>query len=174
MNKNTKKIIGIVIILVLILAVIWVAYESFKPEPASINSSNDLPDENKGLDNIINDVMTNETTNTVNETANNEVDEEESKDDANESNKNEESTDNSEDNNSGSETVGGSATTREEKAIELAKEYYEKEYGSIDGIYFNNEGVKGDGRYIVRVGSAGEGRDKFLFVDLKTGLVEEK
>ena len=171
MNKNTKKIIGIVIILVLILAVIWVAYESFKPEPASINSSNDLPDENKDLANIINDVMTNETTNTVNETANNEVDE--NVINGENSDENEEVADNTETSN-GSETVEGSTKSREEKAVELAKEFYEKEYGSTEGIYFRYDSISGDGKYRVVASQSGGKTVAFLLVDLSTEEVTKK
>lgn len=172
MNKNTKKIIGIVIILVLILAVVWVVYESFKPEPASINSSNELPDENKGLDNLINDVMMNEINNTVNEVSNNEIDEDTDKNEGN--SQNGETTDNSEDGNNNSETVDGSATTREEKAIKLAKEYYEKEYGSTDGIYFRYDSISGDGKYRVIASQSGGRTVAFLLVDLSTGEVTKK
>lgn len=171
MNKNTKKIIGIVIILVLILAVIWVAYESFKPEPASINSSNDLPDENKELDNIINDVMKNETTNTVNETANNEMDE--NVINGENSDENEEVADNTETSN-GSETVEGSTKSREEKAVELAKEFYEKEYGSTEGIYFRYDSISGDGKYRVVASQSGGKTVAFLLVDLSTEEVTKK
>lgn len=166
MSKNTKKILGIVVIVILILVVIWVVYENVKPEPASVNISNKLPDENVGIDNIINDIFENEVTNTVsNETVNEIIDKG--------TNKNEESNTNQVDKED-SETVSGTATTRKEKAIELAKEYYEEEYGSTEGIYFRYEGIKGDGRYIIRAGTAGTGRDKFFFIDLKTGIVEEK
>ena len=166
MSRNTKKILGIVVIVILILAVIWVVYENIKPEPANVNISNELPDENVGIDNIINDIFENEVTNTVsNEIVNEVIDKG--------TNKNEESNTNQVDKED-SETVSGTATTREEKAIELAKEYYEEEYGSTEGIYFRYEGIKGDGRYIIRAGTAGTGRDKFFFIDLKTGIVEEK
>ena len=47
----------------------------------------------------------------------------------------------------------GTTASREERAVELAKEYYEEEYGSTDGVYFRYE-VNCDGRYIVRAGSA--------------------
>ena len=165
MSKNTKKILGIVVIVILILVVIWVVYENVKPEPASVNISNKLPDENVGIDNIINDIFENEVTNTVsNETVNEIIDKG--------TNKNEESNTNQVDKED-SETVSGTATTREEKAIELAKEYYEEEYGSTEGIYFRYDSIYGDGRYIVIASS--EGRTvAFLFVDLKTGVVTKK
>ena len=165
MSKNTKKILGIVVIVILILVAIWVVYENVKPEPASVNISNDLPDENVGIDNIINDIFENEVTNTVsNETVNEIIDKG--------TNKNEESNTNQVDKED-SETVSGTATTRKEKAIELAKEYYEEEYGSTEGIYFRYDSIYGDGRYIVIASS--EGRTvAFLFVDLKTGVVTKK
>ena len=56
MSKSTKKLLGIVVIVILILAIVWLVYENIKPQPTSVNVTNELPDENKGIDNIINDV----------------------------------------------------------------------------------------------------------------------
>lgn len=164
-----KKIIGIIIIVVLILAVTWVVYESYRPEPTSINSSNDLKDENEGFNNLINDVSTDEETNTIYEVANNEVNEEIDKDE-----ENEDVTDNSEKGNTSSETVEGSAKSREEKSVELAKEFYEKEYGSTEGIYFRYDSISGDGKYRVIASQSGGRTVAFLLVDLSTGRVTKK
>lgn len=165
MSKNNKKILGIVIIVILILAIVWLVYENIKPQPTSINTTNELPDENKGIDNIINDLFENEVVNeevnvTTNEIANETV--------------NDDNTENKEENSSTSETVEGTTLSRKEKAIEIAKKYYKEKYGSTDGIYFTCEEVNGDGRYIVRAGSAGTVNNKFLLVNLDTELVTEK
>lgn len=170
MDKSTKKIIGITVVILLILAIIWVVYESVKPQPASIQTSNELPNENLGIENIINDLFTNEVSNTVeNEIVNEVVNQTENEN----VNKNNETSSDTNENNNDSETVTGTTTSREEKAVELAKEYYEEEYGNTEGIYFRYDSVYGDGRYIVIAST--EGRTvAFLFVDLNTGIVTKK
>ena len=55
-----------------------------------------------------------------------------------------------------------SVTTREEKAVELVK----KEWGSTDGVYFSNESIDAQGRYIVSV------RDKMTTTSLAFYLVD--
>ena len=56
---------------------------------------------------------------------------------------------NTENNSSTSEVVPGTTASREERAVELAKEYYAEEYGSTDGVYFRYDSVNSDGRYRV-------------------------
>ena len=68
----------------------------------------------------------------------------------------------------------GTNESREERAVELAKEYYEEEYGSLDGIYFRCDSVYKDGRYVVTVTSGPNETLAFLYVDLRTELVEER
>ena len=170
MRKSTKKLLGIVIIVILILAIVWLVYENIKPEPTSVHTTNELPDENKGIDNIINNLFENEAVNKeanaiTNEIVNETVDEDKKADNE---------TVNKEENNSTSETVEGTTLSREEKAIEKAKEYYKDEYGSIDGIYFRYDSVYGDGRYIVVARNSSGATVAFLFVDLDTGIVTKK
>ena len=165
MSKSVKKVIAVLVILLIILAIVWAVYESVKPEPASISATNELPNENMGIDNIINDFFeedANLTNETLNETVENDIEE-------NEENNNEESS-----SNSSSEVVTGTNASREERAIEYAKQYYEEEYGSTDEIYFSCEEINGDGRYIVRVGTAGQGMNMFLLVNIDNGEVTEK
>lgn len=61
-------------------------------------------------------------------------------------------------------------TSKEEKAIELAK----KKWGSTSGVYFSNEGINSDGRYIV---SVRDGKSTsslaFYLVDVEKGLVTD-
>ena len=76
--------------------------------------------------------------------------------------------------NSSSELMPGTNESREERAVELAKEYYEEEYGSLDGIYFRCDSVYKDGRYVVTVTSGPNETLAFLYVDLRTELVEER
>ena len=170
MSKSTKKILGIVVIVILILAIVWMVYENMKLGPASVHTTNQLPDENKGIDNIINDLFENEAVNedtniTTNEIANETVNEDEKVDNETVNNK---------ENNSTSETVEGTTLSREEKAEKLAKEYYEDEYGNTDDIYFRYDSVYGDGRYIVVARNSSGATVAFLFVNLDTGIVTKK
>ena len=153
---------------------IWVVYESFKSEPASIGETNVLPNENMGIDNVTNEFLE-EGTNNINETNSldtnvvaNELEDEQVSSEAttNEANDN--------NGNKDSEKVYGTVADREARAVELAKEYYEEEYGNADELNFDYEALDGDGRYIVRAGKPGVGRNKFFYVDIDTEIVEEK
>ena len=175
MSKGGKTFLILVIIVLLALGIMWAVYENYKTEPANINATTDLPDENKGIDNIINDFVENEIVNSVEEanvvSEDNTTLEEENASSSGDSNSNE----NVEDTNKGSssEVVEGTTMSREERAIELAKEYYEEEYGDSDDIYFRYDGVNGEGKHIV-VASSNAVTVAFLIVDLNTGLVTEK
>ena len=165
MNKSTKKVIGIVIIILFVIAVLGAVYVSVKPKETSIQPSNKLLEESS---NIINDVNKNEITNEKieNEIVNEISDEEQ--------NKNEEVITNETDNTENdSETVEGTTLSREEKAVELAKKYYKEEYGSTDEIYFRYDSINGDGRYRVVASSNGK-TVAFLLVDLDTETVTKK
>ena len=172
MSKGGKSFFIVVVIVLLVLGIVWAVYENYKTEPANINATTDLPDENKGIDNIINDFVENEIVNTVEE-AN--VVEDTTTDNEKVSGNNSNSNENSDSSSSGnsSEVVEGTSTSREERAIELAKEYYEEEYGNSDDLYFSYEGVNGEGKHIVRA-SSNAVNVAFLIVDLNTGLVTEK
>lgn len=169
MSKSAKKIIIGVIMLVLILAIIWAIYETMKPEPVSIEATNELPNENMGVDDVTNDFLQNEVINDIEE--NKIVNETTDKSESNEVVENESSKDDKE---SDTEVISGTNMSRNEKAIEIAKKYYEEEYGSIDGVYFDNQGIYNDGRYIVRAGTAGQSMNLFLLVNIESELVEEK
>lgn len=173
MNKNVKKAIVLVIIAILVLAIVWVVYEFLKPETVEIKPTSDLPNENMGIDNIINDFTESNVINEIEQnTVANEVDEE--KEDlvveGNSNNDDESSTAAQ----SNSEVVSGTSQTREERAVELAEEFYIEKYGEPKDIFFEYDSVYNDGRYIVRAGKAGGSNNKFFFVDLNTGLVTEK
>ena len=60
MSKGAKRFLIVIVVAIVVLAIIWIVYEANKPEPASINAATELPDENKGIDNIINDFVENE------------------------------------------------------------------------------------------------------------------
>lgn len=164
MSKGAKRFLIVIVIAIVVLAIIWIVYEANKPEPASINAATELPDENKGIDNIINDFVENEVVSEEDENAN---------EDATAGEKEEEVTDTNS-GNSSSELMPGTNESREERAVELAKEYYEDEYGSLDGIYFRCDSVYKDGRYVVTVTSGPNETLAFLYVDLRTELVEER
>ena len=169
MKKETKTITTIVLAVVIILALIWGLYATFGVEKSSVNPANNLSDESMGVSDTVNSINENAITNSEeqNKVANeivNEVVEEE----ANEP----EATENY---NSGSESevVTGTTASREERAEELAKEYYEEEYGSADEVYFTCQEINSDGRYIVRAGNADSGTNMFLYVDIDNEEVSE-
>ena len=164
MSKGAKRFLIVIVVAIVVLAIIWIVYEANKPEPASINAATELPDENKGIDNIINDFVENEVVSEEDENAN---------EDATAGEKEEEVTDTNS-GNSSSELMPGTNESREERAVELAKEYYEEKYGSLDGIYFRCDSVYKDGRYVVTVTSGPNETLAFLYVDLRTELVEER
>lgn len=164
MSKGAKRFLIVIVIAIVVLAIIWIVYEANKPEPASINAATELPDENKGIDNIINDFVENEVASEEDENAN---------EDATAGEKEEEETDTNS-GNSSSELMPGTNESREERAVELAKEYYEEKYGSLDGIYFRCDSVYKDGRYVVTVTSGPNETLAFLYIDLRTELVEER
>lgn len=148
MSKTVKNSLIVIAIVVVLFAIIWFVYDIFKKEPVDTNVNANLADENTGLDNIINDLFENVQTNEQieNENITNNQKEEKQEDKTNEVIS--ESTE--------------SVTTREEKAVELVK----KEWGSTDGVYFSNESVDSQGRYIVSV------RDKKTTVSLAFYLVD--
>lgn len=164
MSKGAKKILGTVIIIILVLAVIWLVYESVKAEPAQINETNELPNENMGIDNVINELYDEEETNTTEEEINKEGNKKEENVDEQTEEKNQ---------SSNSEVVSGTKTSREEKAVELAKEYYETEYDNVEDVYFRCDTVNTNGDYVVIASNNGVTL-AYLIVDLATETVTEK
>ncbi len=168
MSKSKKKkktsylIIAIVIVLFIILCL---AYDEMKVEPADANTvNNNLVDENTGLDNIINELFDDVTTN---EEVENDVEEENQNKDSNiekEENKNEVE---DEEDISSTETV----TSKEQKAINLVKQAW----GGDDGVYFSNESIDSNGRYIVSVRDKGTTNSlAFFLVDVDKELVTKQ
>lgn len=171
MSKKGKIILGIVIIVLLIAGIAWGVYEATKQEPVSIDSVNETPNENMGLENEVNEI-TNETTNSVLE---NEIVNEISNEiqDENSESSNTEDTTKGEDFGK-TEVVTGTNASREEKAEELAKKYYENKYGSSDGIDFRYESLYEDGSLIVIASEQGTTKTlAFLAVNLSTEEVKE-
>ncbi len=157
MNKKTLIIIAIILV---IFAIIWVVYDMFKPEAADANAvSTNLTDENTGIDNYINDLFLNVADNEIKENIiQNGITENEDEETSNEEKEK-------------TETPTGSVTSREEKAIELTK----KEWGSEDGVYFVNESINAQGKYIVSVrDKSTTGALAYYIVDVDTQLVTKR
>ena len=166
MKKGTKTLIVALVIVLLIAGISWAAYEKAGEKVADLPEVDETSNENMGITNKVDDLVENEIANTVqneiaNETTVNEVSEENNVDEEN-------------NNTSDSEVITGTNATREEKAVEIAKKYYEETYGSTEGIYFTYDSVNGDGRYRVIAGTAGSSSNKFLIVNINTGEVTEK
>ena len=170
MSKKTKKtnylIIAIVIVLFIILCL---AYDEMKVEPADANTvNNNLVDENTGLDNIINELFDNVI---INEEVENEAEEENNRnEDSDTENEEESKNDNEvedEEDISSTETV----TSKEQKAINLVKQAW----GGDDGVYFSNESIDSQGRYIVSVRDKGTTNSlAFFLVDVDKELVTKQ
>lgn len=157
MNKTVKKSLIIIAIVIVVFIIIWFVYDMFKKDTVETNSNSNLVDGNTGLDNIINDLFDNDS---IENEIKNSI------------------TENVVDDNQGKENIiqdnepdtTEKATTKEEKAIELAK----KKWGSTSGVYFSNESINSDGRYIVSVRNS-QTTDSLAFylVDVEKGIVTE-
>ena len=166
MKKGTKTLIGVLIVIILVIVIAWLVYDNTKSKTASVNGKNNIPNAGAEVSNSEENVIQNEEVNNIvaeNEIVSNEVV-------ANETN--EEETEEPENNKS--EVVSGTNASREEKALQLAEDYYEENYGNAEDVYFNNQGVNGDGNYIVRAGVAGVGSYRYFIVNLDTEEVTEK
>ena len=173
MSKKTKKtnylIIAIVIILFIILCL---AYDEMKVEPADANTVNDnLVDENTGLDNIINELFDDVTTNKEDE---NEAEKENTQnEDSNTENENDTNELDDEENEIKEEDISSTenVTSKEQKAINLVKQAW----GGDDGVYFSNESIDSNGRYIVSVRDKGTTNSlAFFLVDVDKELVTKQ
>ena len=140
MNKTTKTVLIIAIIVLLIFGVALAVYNHFKAEPMDANTTgggNVLDNANNGLENLINDIL-----------------DEENEESANTENQ---------------------TTPGEQKAVELVKESWKKEWGNLNDVSFNNVMIQGDGKYVVSVNDSKTTKViRRYVVDTVTGLVEEK
>ena len=163
MNKTVRNSLIIIGIIIVLFGIVWIVYDMVKKEPADATIDMNLADGNTGLDNLINTLFENDIENEQEENVvQNEISDEKNQEDKDK------------DDNKGNAVTGStteSATTREEKAVELVK----KEWGTTDGVYFSNESIDSNGRYIVSV------RDKkttasimFYLVDVDKKLVTEQ
>ena len=150
MNKTVTRSILVIAIAIVSFAIIWVMYDMIKKEPANANVvDRDLPDENTGLDNVINELFENivEENEIVNDMEN-EVNEEENED---------------EDVETSSETV----TSKEKRAVELVKEFW----GEDDSVYFSYQSIDNQGRYIVSVNRKDSSVIAWYTVDVDSEIV---
>lgn len=66
------------------------------------------------------------------------------------------------------------ATPRENKAIELAKKQWTKDWGNTNGVSFNVS-IQSDGKYGVTVYDTSSTKSiQFYIVDVDTGIVTER
>lgn len=156
MNKTVKKSLIIIAIVIVLFAIIWLVYDMFKKDTVDTSSDTNIIDGNTGLDNIINDLF-------ENDVIGNEIENEVTENVTSNSSKENDNTKNEPD-------TTEKTTSKEEKAIEFAK----KKWGSTSGVYFSNEGINSDGRYIV---SVRDGKSTsslaFYLVDVEKGLVTD-
>ena len=165
MSKGAKKVLGVVIIIILLVVVSWLIYRGTKPELANINETNTMQSEDMQISNEVNEI-TEEEENVVEK----ETTEEENSKEENIETKEEEKPQQS--STSNSEVVAGTNADREKRAVELAKKYYENEYGSTEGLNFEVDDIDGGGRYIVKYGTPD--RSMYLYVNLSAETVSEK
>ncbi|MGN1269756.1 MAG: hypothetical protein ACI4UU_02670 [Clostridia bacterium] len=132
MSKTTRNTLIMIIIILLIFAIIFVWYQNFKTEPIDTNtvSGNVLNDANTGLDNILNNIL----------------------DDENKENtENIENTENKQENQKEEDVeTENQMTSKENKAINLVKEQWKREWGNLNDVSFNVS-VRNDGKYLVTV-----------------------
>ena len=158
MGKTTKNFLVIIVIaIVVIFALVCLEYQHFRFEPISANNvetkGNILPDPNQGLNNMLNEIL----------------DDNIEKEVKTEENKNETTTasnDSVEDKNQ--------MTPKENKAINLVKDVWTKDWGNLDDVSFNVS-IQSDGKYYVTVyDMVTTHLIKGYIVDVSTEIVTEK
>ena len=175
MSKGVRNTIIVIAIILVLFILIFVVYQQFKTEPMDANSTaeNVLQDANTGLENMLNEILNQETSqNVVNDTKNQEIQnvqtsQEQDNQTVNQSNSVQEDEEElTEDDNR--------MTPREEKAIKLAQEEWKKNWGNLDDVSFNVI-VQSDGRYGVTVYDATTTKSiEFYIVDVDTEIVTER
>ncbi len=159
MTKTTKNILIITVIVILLFALTFVIYQHFSLKPlekSDLGKGEILPDVNNGLDNLINEILEE---NIIEPEKNNNNQKQETTVTA--------STGSVEDNED-------QMTPKETKAINLVKEKWSNEYGSLENIAFNIS-IQSDGKYLVTVYDTKTTRTlKGFVVDVSTEIVNEK
>jgi len=175
MSKSVRNTLILIVVLFLIIALIGVYYYYYKPEPISADAINkvNVNDTNNGLDNILNSILDeNIETNTVQNTEKEEKNEEINNNTTINNNPNNTATENEKVDNNVEED--NSLTTKENKAINLVKDEWKKEWGNLDDVSFNVS-VQSDGKYGVTVYDTTTTQSiQFYIVDVDNGIVKEK
>ena len=158
MGKTTKNFLVIIVIaIVVIFALVCLEYQHFRFEPISANNvetkGNILPDPTQGLNNMLNEIL--------DDNIETEVKTEEKKNETTTA-----SNDSVEDKNQ--------MTPKENKAINLVKDVWTKDWGNLDDVSFNVS-IQSDGKYYVTVyDMVTTHLIKGYIVDVSTEIVTEK
>lgn len=158
MGKTTKNFLVIIVIaIVVIFALVCLEYQHFRFEPISANNvetkGNILPDPNQGLNNMLNEIL--------DDNIETEVKTEEKKNETTTA-----SNDSVEDKNQ--------MTPKENKAINLVKDVWTKDWGNLDDVSFNVS-IQSDGKYYVTVyDMVTTHLIKGYIVEVSTEIVTEK
>ena len=157
MSKTTKNFLVTIVIAIVVFALVCLGYQHFRSEPISADNveakGNILPDPNQGLNNMLNEILDNNV-----ET---EVKTEEKKNETTTA-----SNDSVEDKNQ--------MTPKENKAVNLVKDVWTKDWGNLDDVSFNVS-IQGDGKYYVTVyDTVTTHLIKGYIVDVNTEIVTEK
>lgn len=158
MGKTTKNFLVIIVIaIVVIFALVCLEYQHFRFEPISANNvetkGNILPDPNQGLNNMLNEIL--------DDNIETEVKTEEKKNETTTA-----SNDSVEDKNQ--------MTPKENKAINLVKDVWTKDWGNLDDVSFNVS-IQSVGKYYVTVyDTVTTHLIKGYIVDVNTEIVTEK
>ena len=157
MGKTTKNFLVIIVIAIVIFALVCLGYQHFKSEPISADNveakGNILPDPNQGLNNMLNEIL--------DDNIETEVKTEEKKNETTTA-----SNDSVEDKNQ--------MTPKENKAINLVKDVWTKDWGNLDDVSFNVS-IQSDGKYYVTVyDTVTTHLIKGYIVDVNTEIVTEK
>ena len=150
MSKVVKNSLIVIAIAILVFVIIYFVYDLLKAKPTyseQVQQSN-LEGSNMGIDTdkLFENVSTSneEKTNIENEV-------EEPKENT--------------------EVLNGTVTSKEEKAIELAK----KQWKSTEGVYFSNMAIHSKGNYIVTVNDSKTSKTlAFYEIDVENEIVKEK
>lgn len=157
MSKATKNFLVIIVIAIVIFALVCLGYQHFRFDPISANNveteGNILPDPNQGLNNMLNEIL--------DDNIETEVKTEEKKNETTTA-----SNDSVEDKNQ--------MTPKENKAINLVKDVWTKDWGNLDDVSFNVS-IQSDGKYYVTVyDTVTTHLIKGYIVDVSTEIVTEK
>ena len=158
MSKAMRNTIIVIAIVLLIFAIIFAVYTHVQTKPMNANTQgkNILADANTGLENMLGNIFQENNT-LLNEPQTNSVQE------------------NDNNNQTSTPTIDDNQTTpRENKAIELARQQWKKDMGSLEDISFNVS-IQSDGKYGVTVYDTTTTRSiLFYIVDVDSGIVKER